>query len=764
VAFFRVIQGFMVQLGIHGDGKVNAVWRNARIDDDETGKASNTRGMVSFATAGPNTRTSQFFINFEDNSRLDRMGFAPFGKVRDMAVVDKLYNGYGEGAPRGAGPDQGEHAGAGQRLPAREASPSSTTSRRPPSCPDRRHALHGRPLHRLSPGPPVSGPEPRGHRWEAAHEACRSRPHCAPRRPTSGSAAAPASPAEGERKTRYSLPSRLQSASPVGYRTRLSFTPCAEAEQAVQLLSMTRPTGFAPTAPVTEQQLFEEASLGVLSARQSTNFRGFRQVTFGPEKSEEIRSLLAMLNAREAEPLAGAAYTHLVLGRPYRNPFTMLLTLVGHRPGLSPFSVATARLFQKRTRFIDDIPTIGYLPHLHTGILADAMERAAVIASVGERRALGFMAPFCGAAQKANKSAIRALEKLCGLTAAERAIGMGLALAVQVGGALPEERIPLTPEAARRIGANLLAFRSERIQPGVNQEDTAPPAYQGRQDMDVSPALTEMAGRAGYNAFTHWVPVARDRSKSLLLVDRIDVLTPGGKARLRAIRGNNNAITDRVIKEMPLWADLPTGRAFSRNAERGRKAFALVGQRIYIGGLSQPEVESAGLDWHAAVRAVGAAASRSALYAELMGATEIPEGCDLLAGVCLMAGPVNQNDIGKTYYGMPDLLADTWPDRSPTSLLVWTLKAKTVADPIGNEEQLLNDKRKGALVDLRPAPHEVVAVAQGGKRVPLRQKGKQINEERAFGDQGNFVRDPDGRGIPGNEGAAWAGSERPVWG
>lgn len=107
VAFFRVIQGFMVQLGIHGDGKVNAVWRNARIDDDETGKASNTRGMVSFATAGPNTRTSQFFINFEDNSRLDRMGFAPFGKVRDMAVVDKLYNGYGEGAPRGAGPDQG---------------------------------------------------------------------------------------------------------------------------------------------------------------------------------------------------------------------------------------------------------------------------------------------------------------------------------------------------------------------------------------------------------------------------------------------------------------------------------------------------------------------------------------------------------------------------------------------------------------------------------------------------------------------------------
>ena len=106
VAFFRVIDGFMAQIGIHGDGKVNEVWRNARIDDDAV-KGSNTPGMVTFATAGPNTRTTQFFINFADNNRLDGMGFAPFGKVRDMKVVELLYKGYGKGAPRGAGPDQG---------------------------------------------------------------------------------------------------------------------------------------------------------------------------------------------------------------------------------------------------------------------------------------------------------------------------------------------------------------------------------------------------------------------------------------------------------------------------------------------------------------------------------------------------------------------------------------------------------------------------------------------------------------------------------
>ncbi len=106
VAFFRVISGFMAQAGIHGDPAVNRVWRNAGIEDERP-QESNTRGMVSFAMGGPNSRSNQFFINFGDNSRLDSMGFAPFARVRDMAAVDALYSGYGEGAPRGRGPAQG---------------------------------------------------------------------------------------------------------------------------------------------------------------------------------------------------------------------------------------------------------------------------------------------------------------------------------------------------------------------------------------------------------------------------------------------------------------------------------------------------------------------------------------------------------------------------------------------------------------------------------------------------------------------------------
>jgi peptidyl-prolyl cis-trans isomerase A (cyclophilin A) len=107
VRFFRVLDGFMAQFGIHGDPKMSASWREQRIQDDPV-KASNTRGMVSYAMAGPNTRTTQVFINYGDNSRLDGMKFSPFGKVVEgMDVVDKLYAEYGEGAPRGPGPDQG---------------------------------------------------------------------------------------------------------------------------------------------------------------------------------------------------------------------------------------------------------------------------------------------------------------------------------------------------------------------------------------------------------------------------------------------------------------------------------------------------------------------------------------------------------------------------------------------------------------------------------------------------------------------------------
>jgi peptidyl-prolyl cis-trans isomerase A (cyclophilin A) len=105
--FFRVIPGFMVQFGINGDPALNRVWQAARIPDDAV-KGSNTRGTITFATAGPNTRTTQVFINFGTNASLDSQGFAPFGKVTSgMEVVDKIYGGYGEGAPSGKGPDQG---------------------------------------------------------------------------------------------------------------------------------------------------------------------------------------------------------------------------------------------------------------------------------------------------------------------------------------------------------------------------------------------------------------------------------------------------------------------------------------------------------------------------------------------------------------------------------------------------------------------------------------------------------------------------------
>jgi peptidyl-prolyl cis-trans isomerase A (cyclophilin A) len=103
-----------VQFGINGDPGVNTVWQKANIPDDPV-QQSNTRGMVTFATAGPNTRTTQVFINYADrNAGLDGQGFAPFGKVVEgMEVVDALYADYGEGAPQGMGPDQGRSQSEG---------------------------------------------------------------------------------------------------------------------------------------------------------------------------------------------------------------------------------------------------------------------------------------------------------------------------------------------------------------------------------------------------------------------------------------------------------------------------------------------------------------------------------------------------------------------------------------------------------------------------------------------------------------------------
>jgi len=564
----------------------------------------------------------------------------------------------------------------------------------------------------------------------------------------------------GEKRTRYTLPSELKSSSPVAYRKRVPMTADQLAD-ALQLLSLERPRRFDPPSPTTEQELFEECSLGVLSARQSTNYRGHKQLTFGPRASAEIAGFLCELDGLEAPVLNSACMTHVVLSRPYRTPFTTLLTFIGHWPVLSLLTVPL-RWYRKRYHHATDIPTIGYLQHLHVGILADAMERAAVLASDGRRRAQVLQGPFCGTEQPPEKMwAMERLYALCGVTEAERAEGWRIALVAQVGNAIESERVSISRETCRLVAANLLALRSERIQPGVNQESTAPPAYHQRQEYDVPEELVVQAGRAAYNAFAHWTGADRERGKELLLLERVDVLTPGGKTRLRTIREHLDHVTDRVVRNLPKWIDWPTGFALSRNAKRGKKAFALAGQRIYLLGLAKQEIAAEDICWNLAVRAVGAVASRAGLVAELHGVLDLPEDCDLLAGVCLMAGPVNQNDVGKAFYGAEDLLVPAFPDRDPTTLLVWTLKAKTVADPIGNEEQLLNAEKKGALVDLRAGPHEVVQVHLDGKLTPMRQRAlaahgaAETNQERAFADVGNFITDPSGADIPGNRGAPW---------
>jgi peptidyl-prolyl cis-trans isomerase A (cyclophilin A) len=95
--FFRVMKGFMAQFGLHGNPAIQKFWANASIPDDKVTQ-SNRRGFISFATRGPNTRTTQLFINFVDNSQsLDPQGFSPFGRVvSGMEAVDKINTQYGQ--------------------------------------------------------------------------------------------------------------------------------------------------------------------------------------------------------------------------------------------------------------------------------------------------------------------------------------------------------------------------------------------------------------------------------------------------------------------------------------------------------------------------------------------------------------------------------------------------------------------------------------------------------------------------------------------
>jgi peptidyl-prolyl cis-trans isomerase A (cyclophilin A) len=105
--FFRVIDSVLVQVGIHGNPTVQAAWASAFIPD-EPPRESNRRGYVALASAGAGSRATQFFVNLADNARFDRAKVAPFGRVTEgMDVLDALYSGYGEGAPRGQGPEQG---------------------------------------------------------------------------------------------------------------------------------------------------------------------------------------------------------------------------------------------------------------------------------------------------------------------------------------------------------------------------------------------------------------------------------------------------------------------------------------------------------------------------------------------------------------------------------------------------------------------------------------------------------------------------------
>ena len=117
--FFRVVPKY-IQWGLPPDPAVTDAWRQTGIVDEPV-RQSNLKSFVSFAAAGPNSRTTQVFINRIDNANLDRLGFAPFGQVTSgFEVLAKLSDAYGEGAPRGQGPEQSKIRTEGERYLARD--------------------------------------------------------------------------------------------------------------------------------------------------------------------------------------------------------------------------------------------------------------------------------------------------------------------------------------------------------------------------------------------------------------------------------------------------------------------------------------------------------------------------------------------------------------------------------------------------------------------------------------------------------------------
>ena len=152
-AFFRVVPGFIVQFGLSANPAVNKVWDKASIKDDPVTQSNHT-AYLTFATAGPNTRTTQFFINLGENGALDGQGFAAFGKVTTgMDAVQKIYAGYGEA------PDQAKITSDGKpyldkNFPKLDRILSATVTSPAPAP-----AVHTAPAHKAATAPPAAKPQ-----------------------------------------------------------------------------------------------------------------------------------------------------------------------------------------------------------------------------------------------------------------------------------------------------------------------------------------------------------------------------------------------------------------------------------------------------------------------------------------------------------------------------------------------------------------------------------------------------------------------------